>query len=121
MDSVVSAPVAGSGAFAADAAAFSAYWRDLKDRLARLPAKPQRDAKTRDIAESLKQAARDARYAFLRCHARTLYDRLTGGRRHLVPIRGLGFPPPQAGPGPGPAPPPPRPRSRLSPAPPGPG
>ena len=42
MDSVVSAPVA-NGDFAADAAAFSAYWRDAKQRLARLPAKPKRD------------------------------------------------------------------------------
>ena len=42
MDSVVSAPVA-SGDFAADAAHFSAYWLDAKERLARLPAKPKRD------------------------------------------------------------------------------
>jgi thioesterase DpgC len=89
MDSVVSAPVAASGDFAADVAAFSAYWRALKDQLARLPAKPQRDAKTYEIAESLKQAARDARFAFLRIHARLLYDRLTDGRRKFVRIERL--------------------------------
>ena len=104
MDSVVSAPVAASGDFAADAAAFSAYWRDLRDRLARLPAKPQRDAKTHDIAESLKQAARDARYAFLRCHARNLYDRLTDGRRKFVRIERLVYAAAEAVPGLAPTP-----------------
>src|SRR6185295_13536381 len=52
---------------AADAAAFSAYWRG---------------------APGL-QAARDARYAFLRRHARTLYDRLTDSRRKFVRIERL--------------------------------
>ena len=43
MDSVVSAPVA-NGDFAADAARFSAYWLDAKQRLARLGPKPKRDS-----------------------------------------------------------------------------
>jgi thioesterase DpgC len=89
MDAVVSAPVAASGDFAADAAAFSSYWRATRDQLARLPAKPRRDAVTYDAAESLKQAARDARFAFLRRHAATLYDRLTDGRRKLARIERL--------------------------------
>ena len=89
MDSVVSAPVAASGDFAADAAGFSAYWRDARQQLARLPAKPKRDAAAHDAAEALKQAARDARFAFLRRHARTLYDRLTDGRRKFVRIERL--------------------------------
>src|SRR5882724_7093376 len=89
MDSVVvSAPVA-NGDFAADAARFSVYWRDAKDRLSRLPAKPKRDDTTFDAAETLKQSARDARFAFLRRHARTLYDRLTGGRTKFVRIERL--------------------------------
>ena len=68
---------------------FSAYWRDAKQQLARLPAKPKRDAAAHDAAEALKQAARDARFAFLRRHARTLYDRLTDGRRKFVRIERL--------------------------------
>src|SRR5262245_60571256 len=99
MDSVVSAPAAASGDFAADATAFSAYWRELRDRLARLPAKPQRDAKTHDMAESLKRAAREARFAFLRCHVRTLYDRLTDGRRKFVRIERLVYAAAEAVPG----------------------
>ena len=55
MDTALAAPVA-TGDFAADVAAFSDYWRGMPD----------------------KQAARDARYVFLRRHARTLYDTLAG-------------------------------------------
>ena len=33
MDAVISAPVAANGDFAADAAAFSAYWRKVRERL----------------------------------------------------------------------------------------
>src|SRR5260370_26499647 len=89
MDSLVSAPVAASGDFLADAASFSAYWRTAKQQLSRLPAKPKRDAATHDAAEALKQAARDARFVFLRRHARTLYDRLTDGRAKFVRIEQL--------------------------------
>ncbi|MFN3876670.1 MAG: hypothetical protein ACK4L7_12260, partial [Flavobacteriales bacterium] len=53
------------------------------------PAKPNRDAATYDHAESLKQAAREARFAFLRRHARTLYDKLTDDRRKFVRIERL--------------------------------
>lgn len=92
MDSVVSAPpVAASGDFAADVAAFSAYWRTTRQQLARLPAKPKRNAVDHDAAESLKQAAREARFAFLRRHARTLYDKLTDGRRKFVRVERLAY------------------------------
>ena len=90
MESAISAPVA-NGDFAADAAAFSAYWRSLKERLSRLPAKPRRDAVASVAAEELKQAARDARFAFLRSHARTLYDRLTDGRAHVMLLERLRY------------------------------
>src|SRR5437899_1709721 len=66
MDTVVAAPVA-SGDFAADVAAFSAYWR----------------------GRPAGQAARDARFAFLRRHAGTLYDGLTDNRRKFVRIERL--------------------------------
>ena len=94
----VSAPVA-TGDFAADAAAFSGYWRDARARLGRLPARPRRDAATHDAAECLKQAARDARFAFLRRHARTLYDRLTAGRTRFVRIERLAYDAAEAVPG----------------------
>jgi enoyl-CoA hydratase/carnithine racemase len=66
MDTIVAAPVA-SDDYAADVAAFSAYWRGTPG----------------------KEAAREARYAFLRRHARTLYDRLTDNRRKFVRIERL--------------------------------
>lgn len=89
MVSAVSAPVAANGDFAADAAAFTAYWRSVDEQLARLPAKPARDPATHATAEALKQAARDARFVFLRRHAPTLYDRLTDGRRKFVRVEQL--------------------------------
>jgi thioesterase DpgC len=88
MDSLVSAPVA-SGDFAADAASFSTHWRSVKEQLGRLPAKPKRDPGQHEAAESLKQAAREARFLFLRRHARTLYDRLTNGRAKFVRVERL--------------------------------
>lgn len=89
MDAVISAPAAANGGFEADAAVFSAFWRNTRERLRRLPAKPQRDAAAAATAEALKQAARDARFTFLRTHARTLYDRLTDDRRKFVRVERL--------------------------------
>jgi (3,5-dihydroxyphenyl)acetyl-CoA 1,2-dioxygenase len=89
MDTVVSKPVATTGDFAADCATFTAYWKSATDRLARLPAKPKRDAAAYDTAEAIKQAAREARFAFLRSHARTLYDKLTANRAKFVRIERL--------------------------------
>lgn len=86
---MIPAPVAASGDFAADTATFSAYWRDAAERLARLPAKPNRDAGQFEVAETLKQAAREARFAFLRRHARTVYDKLTASRAKFVRIERL--------------------------------
>jgi thioesterase DpgC len=84
MDSVVA-----MGDFASDAAAFSAYWLQASARLRRLPPKADRDSAATDIAEIIKQASRDARFVFLRRHARTLYDRLTDNRRKFVRIERL--------------------------------
>jgi len=77
MDAVISAPVAATGDFAADVAAFSAYWRKVREQLDKRP------------NEALKLAAREARFLFLRTHARTLYDRLTDGRRKFVRLERL--------------------------------
>ena len=76
MDSLVPMPAAAAGDFASDAALFSNYWRQVDEHLRRLPAKPKRDAAANEIAEIIKQAARDARFIFLRRYARALYDRL---------------------------------------------
>ncbi len=77
MDAVISAPVATTGDFAADVATFSAYWRTVHEQLDRQP------------TESLKHAAREARFLFLRTHAGTLYDRLTDRRRKFVRLERL--------------------------------
>jgi thioesterase DpgC len=84
MDSVVA-----MGDFASDAAAFSAYWLQANARLRHLPPKAERDPAATDVAEIIKQAARDARFVFLRRHARTLYERLTDNRRKFVRIEKL--------------------------------
>ena len=89
MDSLVPMPKAAAGDFASDAALFSNYWRQVDERLRRLPPKPQRDEAATEIAEIIKQAARDARFIFLRRHARTLYDRLTDSRRKFVRLERL--------------------------------
>ena len=88
-----------SGDFAADAASFSAYWRHNAAELARLPPKPKRDAQAFDAAEAIKTEARAARFAFLRSHARTLYDRLTDGRRKFVRVERLVYDAAEAVPG----------------------
>ena len=89
MDSLVPMPQAATGDFASDAALFSGYWRQVDERLRKLPPKAQRDTAAHEIAEIIKQAARDARFLFLRRHARTLYDRLTDSRRKFVRIERL--------------------------------
>ncbi|OJU43647.1 MAG: hypothetical protein BGN99_08980 [Alphaproteobacteria bacterium 65-37] len=54
-----------------------------------MPPKPQRDDKTYAAAEALKQAAREARFAFLRRYAVSIYDRLTANRARFVRIEQL--------------------------------
>jgi len=89
MDTVVSMPVPAGGDFTADTAAFTAFWREQAGRLARLPAKDKRTAGQQAEAEALLKAARDSRFAFLRVHARTLYDRLTDNKRKFVRVEKL--------------------------------
>jgi len=60
-------PPTASDDYAADVNAFAAFWRGNPG----------------------KQAARDARFAFLRRHGRTLYDKLTDSRRKFVRIERL--------------------------------
>lgn len=89
MVSVAAMPITLGGDFASDAAAFSAYWRQADERLRRLPPKAARDPAAADVADIIKQAARDARFVFLRRHARALYDRLTDNRRKFVRLERL--------------------------------
>ena len=91
MDSIVPMPLSASGDFASDAAAFSAYWRQAGQKLRQLPAKPKRDTAARDTAEAIKQASHEARFVFLRRHARAVYDRLTDNRRKFVRVERLVF------------------------------
>ena len=86
---VESIPVPDGGDFEFDGPRFTAYWRHLAGKLAQLPPKPQRDDKTYAEAEALKQAARDARFAFLRRYAISIYDRLTANRTKFVRIERL--------------------------------
>ena len=53
--------------------------------------RPKRDPAAFEAAEALKQAARDARFVFLRRHARTLYDRLTNAQAKFVRIERLAY------------------------------
>lgn len=85
-----------AGDFAADTAAFGAFWASIDQRLAELPRKPQRDPAAAARAAGLHATARAARERFLRAHAATLYDRLTQGRllrlEALVPEAALACP-----------------------------
>jgi thioesterase DpgC len=99
MDTVVSMPVAAGGDFVADAAAFSAYWREQAGRLARLPAKPKRDKAEVETADAIKMAAREARFAFLRVYGRALYDKLTDRRRKFLRVEEIAYAAPTLVPG----------------------
>ena len=87
--SVESSPIPDGGDFEFDGPRFTAYWRDLSAKLAKLPPKPQRDDKSYAEAEALKQAAREARFAFLRRYAISIYDRLTANRTKFVRVEQL--------------------------------
>jgi thioesterase DpgC len=66
-----------TGDFAGDRARYSRFWESSAALLARLPAKPARNAGQAQAAEQIKRAARDARGRFLSAHAEGVYDRLT--------------------------------------------
>ena len=78
-----------AGAFAADCAEFSSYWRQSEQLLERLPRRAQRNEGERAAAGVIQEAARAARVRFLRSHVDTVYDRLTGGRSRFVRVEHL--------------------------------
>jgi (3,5-dihydroxyphenyl)acetyl-CoA 1,2-dioxygenase len=84
------APV-GAGRFETDSAAFAAYWRRADEALARLPAKPKRNAGEAHEAAAVLEAARGARVAFLEAHVDTVYRRLTGDLSRYVRLDDLVF------------------------------
>src|SRR5512143_3260875 len=55
-----------------------------RELLARLPPRPRRSPAEQEAAAALLAAGRQAREAFLRRHAGTVYDRLTATRTRLV-------------------------------------
>ena len=75
--------------FAGDCARFSRYWEASAAALARLPAKPARNAEEARGAETIKQEARAARGRFLAAHADAVYDQLTRNRSRFVRVEHL--------------------------------
>ena len=87
--SVQEAAPQATGDFAGDCARYSRFWESSAALLARLPAKPSRNAEQAQAAEQIKQAARDARGRFLSAHAEGLYDRLTQNRSRFIRVEQL--------------------------------
>jgi thioesterase DpgC len=75
--------------FAHDCARYSRYWESAGSRLAKLPAKPARNAEESRTAEDIKQEARAARSRFLAAHADAVYERLTRNRSRFVRVEDL--------------------------------
>ena len=75
---------AGTGAYAADVAAYGRFWSASARLLAALPEKPGRSAREAQAAVRVLAAARDARERFLSAHAVDVYDRVTGNRSRLL-------------------------------------
>ncbi len=63
-----------------DKAGFGHFWRRAAELLARLPAKPKRDAGEAAAAAEILALARDSRTRFMRAHASEVYDVLTAKR-----------------------------------------
>lgn len=75
--------------FAGDCIRYSRFWKTSAQMLARLPAKPQRDASQLEAAEQIKRVARESRLAFLDAHAVAVYDKLTRNRTKFVRVEQL--------------------------------
>lgn len=75
--------------FAGDSIRFSRFWQTSAQILARLPAKPARDALQTEAAEHIKRVSREARAGFLRAHSTTVYDKLTRNRSKFVRVEDM--------------------------------
>jgi thioesterase DpgC len=80
-----------TGDFSVDRSRFSRFWQISAGLLARLPAKPQRNAAQASAAASVLAAGREQREHFLAAHAQTLYDELTRARAHFIRLEDLVF------------------------------
>ncbi|HTP61341.1 MAG TPA: enoyl-CoA hydratase/isomerase family protein [Burkholderiales bacterium] len=63
-----------------DKAGFGHFWQRAGELLARLPAKPKRNAEEAAAAAEILALARESRTRFMRAHARSIYDVLTAKR-----------------------------------------
>ena len=63
-----------------DKAGFGHFWQRSGELLARLPAKPKRNAEEAAAAAEILALARESRTRFMRAHARSVYDVLTAKR-----------------------------------------
>jgi len=67
-----------------DKAGFGHFWQRSGELLARLPAKPHRNADEAAAAAEILALARDSRTRFMRAHASGVYDALTAKRSMFV-------------------------------------
>ena len=70
----------------ADKAAFGHFWQRAGELLARLPAKPKRNAVEAASAAEILSRARESRARFMRAHAAAVYDALTSSRGRYVRV-----------------------------------
>ena len=70
----------------ADRAVFGHFWQRSGELLARLPARPKRNAGEAAAAAEVLALARDSRTRFMRAHAPKIYDALTAGRSKFVRV-----------------------------------
>ena len=75
--------------FERDAQAHTQFWKAGAEALARLPAKPRRDAEQARAAETILRTGRETREAFLRAHVKHVYAALTDHRRKFVRAEAL--------------------------------
>ncbi|HVY56298.1 MAG TPA: enoyl-CoA hydratase/isomerase family protein [Xanthobacteraceae bacterium] len=85
---LVAQPAASAG-LDLDRERFAEFWGRCDDLLRRLPPKPRRNEAETAAAAVLLAAGRGQRERFLRAHAATVYERLTGNRSHFVRVEHL--------------------------------
>ena len=69
-----------------DKAGFGHFWQRSGELLARLPAKPERNAEEAAAAAEILALARDSRTRFMRAHARGVYEALTSAQSKFVRV-----------------------------------
>src|SRR5688572_2002903 len=70
----------------ADKASYGHFWQKEGELLARLPAKPKRNAMEAATAAEILTLARASRTHFMRAHAVGVYDALTSNRSRYVRV-----------------------------------